>query len=111
MTVGALDEATLRWMRPQPLILIARLLVLAGGATAAVDLRRLQARMEPHSAVSAGIALARRDSRQSGASATVHLLVSRRQVSSTVELHLRRMVGRWRVLLDPAVCAVVGSPG
>jgi len=29
-------------------------------------------------------------------------------VSSTVELHLHRVDGQWRVLLDPNVCDVVG---
>lgn len=93
MTVGALDEATLRRMRRQPLILVVLLDVLAGGATVAVDLRRLQTRTEPNRAASAGIALTRRDSRQSGASATVHLRVSRRPVSSTAELYLQTVGG------------------
>ena len=110
MTVGALDEGDAAVDAPSALILIALLdvLVPADGATAAVDLRRLQTRTEPNRAASAGIAPARRDFRQSLTSATGHLLVRRMEVSSTVKLHLRRVDGQWRVLFDPAVCAVVG---
>ena len=155
MTVaaGTFDEDTLRRMRRQPLILIALVdvLVLAVGATAAVDLRRLQTptgtalawtqaalfgdcgdyrryalpdptdrrgddercrdlrtRTQPNRAASAGIALRRKGSEQSGSSATVRLEVTRTAGGSTVELHLRRVEGRWRVLLDPSACDAVG---
>lgn len=155
MTVGALDAATLRRMRRQPLILIALfdVLVLAVGSTAAVDLRRLQTptgtalawtqaalfgdcgdyrrysvadpterrgpgelcralrtSTQPNRTASAGIALRRRGSQQSGATATVRLEVTRKAEASTVELHLRRVDGHWRVLLDATTCAVVSCP-
>lgn len=153
MTVGALDEATLRRMRRQPLILIALLdvLVVGVGTTAAIDLRRLQtpsgtalawtqaalfgdcgdyrryavadptdrrgpdelcqdlrARTVDNRAASASIALRRRGSHQTGRTATVQLEITRKDVPTTVELRLRRVAGRWLVILDSAACDGVG---